>query len=184
VVNSLVLMEAVGVILVEGVHPAAVDEEALLKACEVARGRGSGPGGQHRNKVETKVVLVHRPTGVSGQASERRSAAENKRVALFRLRLALACEVRAPVKAGEVGSAMWRERTRGGKIACNPEHRDFPAMLAEALDVIEACGLDPKKAGVRLGVTPSQLIKLVKEWPPAFEAWNARRVERGMHRLG
>ena len=170
-------------ILVEGVHPASLDDEALLKACELSRGRASGPGGQHRNKVETKVVLVHVPTGVSGQASERRSASENRRVALFRLRLALACEVRAPVKAGEVGSAMWRERTGAGRIACNPEHRDFPAMLAEALDVIEACGLDAKKAGVRLGVTPSQLIKLVKEHPPSFEGWNVRRVEKGLHRL-
>jgi hypothetical protein len=183
VVNSPVLSEAVGVILVEGLHPASLDDDVLLKACELTKGRASGPGGQHRNKVETKVVLVHRPTGVSGQASERRSAAENKRVALFRLRLALACEVRAPVTAGEIGSAMWRERTRGGRIACNPEHRDFPAMLAEALDVIESCGLDPKKAGVRLGVSPSQRIRMVKECAPAFEAWNARRAEKGLHRL-
>lgn len=162
-------------------HPAALPEEELLAQCEFGKGRGSGPGGQNRNKVETKVILTHRPTGLIGQAGERRSAIENKRVALFRLRLLLATQIRIGVPAGDIRSELWRSRVRGGRIACNPAHHDYPAMLAEALDVIEASGLDPRKAAIRLECTPSQLIKLVKDHPPAMEWWNARRTERGMH---
>ncbi|MEO0965778.1 MAG: peptide chain release factor-like protein, partial [Planctomycetota bacterium] len=78
-------------------HPAAMTEEELIRGCEVFRGRRGGPGGQHRNKVETAVRLVHRATGLEGQASERRSQAENRRVALRRLRWRLAVEVREAV---------------------------------------------------------------------------------------
>ncbi len=164
-------------------HPAAIDEAELLKQCDVGKTRAGGPGGQHRNKVETKVILTHRPSGIAAHAGERRSAVENQRVALFRLRLLLAAGLRRPVPIGDARSPLWRTRCTGGRIACNPEHRDYPAMLAEALDMIEACALDPKKAALRLECTASQLIKLVKDCPPAFERWNRDRHSRGEHEL-
>ena len=52
--------------------------------------RGSGPGGQHRNRRETGVRLTHLPTGIVVLATERRSQAENRRIALERLELLLA----------------------------------------------------------------------------------------------
>lgn len=51
--------------------------------------RGSGPGGQHRNVTETGVRIRHLPTGIVVQASENRSQARNREVALERLRKAL-----------------------------------------------------------------------------------------------
>lgn len=57
-------------------HPAAIDPDELLRQCDEKRIRRGGPGGQHRNKVETAVVLHHRPTGMTAEASERRSLAE------------------------------------------------------------------------------------------------------------
>ena len=164
-------------------HPAALTDDDLLKECELARSRSGGPGGQHRNKVETKVTITHRPTGIEAHAGERRSVQDNKRVALFRLRLALALLVREPVPIGEARSSLWRSRCRDGRIVCSPEHRDYPAMLAEALDMIETCSLDPGTAALRLECTPSQLVKLVKDHPPALEHWNRSRADRGQRRL-
>lgn len=71
------------------------DDEALLAECDVEARRASGPGGQHRNKTETAVRLLHRPTGIVVQASERRSRTQNIGVALERLR-ALLAERNAP----------------------------------------------------------------------------------------
>ncbi len=48
--------------------------------------RGSGPGGQHRNVTESGVRIRHLPTGIVVQASERRSQAQNRELALERLR--------------------------------------------------------------------------------------------------
>lgn len=64
----------------------ALDDEALLKACEVEYFIASGPGGQHRNKTESGVRLTHPPTELSVSATERRSQVQNKGVALERLR--------------------------------------------------------------------------------------------------
>lgn len=164
-------------------HPAALEEAELLRQCEKERSRSGGPGGQHRNKVETMVSLTHTPTGVEAHAGERRSVRENMPVAVRRLRLALAVRVRCPVPLGEARSALWLSRTRGGRIVCSVEHRDYPAMLAEALDMVGACGLDAKKAALRLGVTPTQLVRFVGDHPPALEWWNAGRLAAGEHPL-
>ena len=46
-----------------------MDPEALAGQCLITRGRASGPGGQHRNKVETAISILHKQSGQVGQAS-------------------------------------------------------------------------------------------------------------------
>ncbi len=165
-------------------HPASLDESSLLVQCEIGRGRSRGPGGQNRNKVETKVTIRHLPTGLEAHASERRSQHENRAVAIFRLRLALAREVRTHVPIGEVRTELWRSRCGpDGHVACNPAHHDYPTLLAFALDVIAGAGWDVKKASLRLCCTMSQLMKLVKDDPHAWAKLNQERVARGMRTL-
>jgi protein subunit release factor B len=67
-----------------------LSDEALLAQCEVQAHRASGPGGQHRNKAETAVRLVHPPSGVSAEGKDERSRSQNLRIALARLREKLA----------------------------------------------------------------------------------------------
>lgn len=163
------------------VHPAALDAEELLAQCVMSRGKTSGPGGQHRNKVQTQVVLTHEATGVSAQAGERREPEVNKRVALRRLRLELAIRHRVAVPAGDIRSALWRDRCRFGKIGCGVRHADFPSILAEALDVTHACAYDIKSAALRLDVSMSQMVKLFAKHPAALSMVNKEREARGMH---
>ena len=68
----------------------ALPAPALLAECEETFFIASGPGGQHRNKTETGVRLVHPPTGVVVTATERRSQAQNRGEAVVRLRERLA----------------------------------------------------------------------------------------------
>lgn len=165
------------------VHPAALPVEKLLADCDMRRTRRSGPGGQHRNKVETAVVILHRPTQLSAEASERRSQAENRQEAVFRLRVRLAVEVRVAVPKPFRPGALWSSRCRQGKVAVNPRHEDFPAVLAEALDVVADCGYDVKAAAECLACTSSQLTKLLQLEPRAMAAVNAARDELGLHKL-
>jgi hypothetical protein len=163
-------------------HPAARGPEQLWAECEVRRLRRSGPGGQHRNKVETAISLRHLSTGVCAEASERRSQAQNRSVALFRLRVNLALEVRRPRGVDDAPSALWQSRCGGG-LKVSASHEDFPALLAEALDVLTALDLDPKRAAAALGCTPSQLIRLLKIEPRALLLVNQWRKERHLRAL-
>ena len=65
--------------------PYATDRETLERETEVEFVRASGPGGQHRNRRETGVRLVHGPSGVTVTATERRSQAQNLENAFERL---------------------------------------------------------------------------------------------------
>ena len=161
-------------------HPTLLTTDELLAECDARRLRRSGPGGQHRNKVETAVALVHRPTGVRAEANERRSQAQNRTVAVFRLRLKLALAVRAARDKHTAPSPLWRSRCHGGRIAVNPSHDDFPAMLAEALDVIAAVDADVKTAAETLGCSASQLVTLLRKEPRAMTLLNDWRRRRGL----
>ena len=165
------------------IHPAEVASEKLLAQCDVRFLRRSGPGGQHRNKVSTAVVLVHRPTGIKAEANERRSQAENRAAALFRLRINLALDVRVLRNAADLPGPLWQSRSGGGRIEVGPTHDHFPALLAEALDVVTAEDFDAKSAAARLGCSGSQLIKLLKKEPRALMQVNQQRRRQGLHPL-
>jgi len=162
-------------------HPASLPHEQLLSECTFRAMRRSGPGGQHRNKVETAVILEHRPTGLRAEANERRSQADNRKMALTRLRLNLALAVRtAP---GDAPSPLWRSRCVGRRVTIRPTHDAFPALLAEALDVLAFHQHDPKPAAAALDCSVSQLVKLLAKEPRALAQVNRERAARGLHRL-
>ncbi len=165
------------------VHPACLPIDDLLSQCDVRHERRSGPGGQHRNKVSTAVVLTHRPTGVSAEANERRSQAENREQAVHRLRLRLAVEMRTSTGAARPPSPVWQRRAAGGRIAVNTAHDDFPALLAEALDAVTDAEYEMAVAAEWLGVTTSQLVKFIERESAAWQHVNQARRQRGLRPL-
>ena len=167
-------------------HPAQLSLDELLSECSTKQLRRGGPGGQHRNKVETAVSIEHLPTGLRSEASERRSQADNRRVAIQRLRLILAVEHRsqAPQESDAAApSSRWKDRAVNGRIQVSTEHDDFPAILAELLDHLAACGYDVPASSQYFGVSSSQLIGLLRSHPPALAAVNAARALMGNHKL-
>lgn len=163
-------------------HPAALTLEALARDCRVSTTRRSGPGGQHRNKVETAVVIEHLPTGISAEANERRSQDLNKQLAWFRLRLKLALAVRSEAPP-QSPSELWRSRAKGGKLLVSSEHADFPSLLAEALDQAAADQFELTKSAERLGVSTTQLVRFLAQEPAALLLVNNQRKQRNLQPL-
>lgn len=62
------------------------EEQKLLDECEVQTFKSSGKGGQHVQKTDSAVRLIHRPTGLRVTCQEERSQFLNKRICLEKLR--------------------------------------------------------------------------------------------------
>ncbi len=161
-------------------HPAELDDESLRALCEVRHVKRGGPGGQHRNKTQSGVVLRHRPSGILAEANERRDQAQNLAVALYRLRIELAISIRT---TRTVRTPRWEQRCRQGRLSISAAHADYPALLAEALDQLSAAGFELPQAAEHLACSPTQLLKLLARQPRALAWTNGQRRQRGLPAL-
>jgi len=176
--------EQIGHRIIEGDHPAMLDDETLLKDVIFDFGRSSGPGGQHRNRKATACTATHMPTDISGEASERRRQSENRKVSISRLRRALAIRLRRNISLEQfVSTPLWEERRSGNQLAINPKHRDYPCILAEALDIAFASEFDMRIAADTSQISSTQLLKIITHEPAAFVWLNEQRKERGLSAL-
>ncbi|HUP77260.1 MAG TPA: peptide chain release factor-like protein [Pirellula sp.] len=167
----------------------------MLAQCKLTFSRASGPGGQNRNKVETSVQIEYLPASIIAAASECRTQNDNRKVAVQRLRCKLAIELRttpvtetndsssgAPANE-QVGSKTWREYCRNGRVDIAESNSDWPTILAEIIGILSECDWSTGRAATILGTTSSQLVKLLKKAPPAFELLNRERKARGQRPL-
>ncbi len=144
-------------------------DAALLAQCRVDRLRGSGPGGQKRNKTESSVRLRHETTGLAAMSGESRSQPENKARALRRLRERFAFDLRQPVDlddfeppAGLVALAAQEPVRRSEKWLRSP---DYLRAVAELIDLYQAVGCDLADVARRLAASKSRLDRIVRADP-------------------
>ncbi len=132
-------------------------DEALLAECDVHTHRASGPGGQKRNKTESAVRLLHRPTGIRVVATESRSQHENKGRALRRLRQALALRVRHPAPETGVPGAVEACIGRAGRLEVGRRDGRYLPAASAVLDLLLALEGNLSATARRLGLTTGNL---------------------------
>jgi|LGVF01.2.fsa_nt_gb peptide chain release factor 1 len=59
--------------------------ESIMERFKITYKRGHGPGGQHKNKVESCVVVTDPETGMTETCQDTRSQAKNRSLAVERL---------------------------------------------------------------------------------------------------
>lgn len=147
-------------------------DEELSMACRLEFCRGSGNGGQKRNKTSSaaRVVLLDDEHFAAEDCSER-SQHRNRACALKKLRRLIAFEVRC------------LPALPPPRINCAVEHDEYPVNLAFLLDILEEEGYDHKRSALRCGVSTSAFIKLLKRDGELWEKVNTARELRGLYKL-
>jgi hypothetical protein len=154
-----------------------LDNDALLRQCRQGSYRSSGPGGQRRNKVATGVRLHHEPSGMSAQAAETRSHEENRIRALRRLREQIALGVRQPLDldAPSLPPEFVAQRGQKGSLSINQRNPTYPIVVATALDALAVAGGSYARAARPLGITTSQLLRLLRSDPAVWRVSESMR---------
>ena len=143
-------------------------DEALLRQCRVDVFRGTGHGGQKRNRTDSAVRLTHLATGAVAACDETRSQHQNRQLALRKLReqIALVCRCRPP--AAPPGS----ERP-GARSA------DYPAWVGAVLDALDAHDFRLAEAAEQLSTSTGRLVRDLAADPALWQAANAGRARCG-----
>lgn len=152
----------------------ALTDAELLAGCAIETFRSHGPGGQHANKTESAVRLTHRATNIIAQCQDNRQRTRNQSDALDRLRLRLALGIR-----GQAQRAWIEAHRRGRQLKLGANARDFHLVVAVVLDALtDHCGALAETA-TELGVSSSQLAKLLTADKEVHQAANHLRAGFG-----
>jgi peptide chain release factor 1 len=91
--------------------------------------RASGKGGQHLQKTDSALQLLHLPTGIRVRSEGERSQRQNRTVALLMVRdrlgkiqRDLAAEARAAARRGQIGSGMRGDKRRTVRVQDDTVH--------------------------------------------------------------
>jgi hypothetical protein len=145
----------------------ALSDPALLAQCETDRFRGSGAGGQKRNKTSSSVRVRHGATGLSGVSGDSRSQPENRAIALRRLRERFAFDLREPVTlegyvAPPALALFAGPLVKSERFQRSPE---YLAAVGHLLDLHAALACSLADAAHRLGLTTGALSRWVDADP-------------------
>ena len=151
----------------------ALEDAALLQHCEYESYRTTGPGGQHRNKVETAVRLkLKNFPQIAASATERRSQFENKVSAIKRLRIQIAIDMR------EKELSEWTESWN-----ITEKNAQYPFFLATILDALSFYEYEIAKTAAYFHLSTGRFVRFLSADQTLWEITNQERKKRQMRIL-
>ena len=145
-----------------------LSEDELWRQCRHETCRGSGPGGQKRNKTESAVRVIHLPSGIAAEDDVSRSQHQNRLHALRKLRLEIALRVRRDGPPAVTGPAP------------GPQAEAFARWVAAALDALAANGFRISDAADRLGLSTARFSKDLAKHSAVWQVVNKERERLGL----
>ncbi len=159
--------------------------ELLMRQCRVDAFRGSGPGGQHRNKTSSAIRVTHTVTGISATGTELRSQMQNRNHALARLRRKLAIELRLAVDLQSFARPQWLAEIPGtADLSIRPGNDRFDEVLAIVLDVTDGARASVSEAARTLEVNTAALVAFLAADAGVWQKLASMRKAAGLRPLG
>lgn len=150
----------------------ALSDEELLKLCRVDLCRGTGPGGQKRNKTSTAVRITHLESGLSAMDDATRSQHVNRAHALAKLRVELAVALPPDQEFAQPNIPL-EPVPRNGR----PE---YPLWLSELFSTLARHGYQPAETATQYGCSPSHLIRVIAKDDTAWQRLAQARQRQGL----
>jgi hypothetical protein len=148
-----------------------ISDEKLLRDCRLEVFRGSGPGGQKRNKTSSAVRLVHVPSGISATASDSRSQAQNRAAALKRLRHQMALQIRRPFEEGIIN------------LDVSMRSDEYLPIMARVLDALGETGWSISESAKKFGMGTAHLSAFLRRDEKLWAEVNQQRKKAGLKGL-
>ncbi len=153
----------------------ALTDDELQAICRVDTFRAQGPGGQHTNRTDSAVRITHVASGEVAQCQDHRERARNLKSALQRLRLRLALTQRG------VSQIVWLQPYhRGTRLHLGANAAGYPLVVAVVMDTLELAQGSLRDAAETLGVSSSQMTKLLTDDKEVHAAANSLRTRFGL----
>ena len=147
-----------------------MDDSELLKNCKIDVYKGSGKGGQKKNKTSNAIRLTFAHLVTSSESS--RSKGDNINEAIKKMRLEIALDV--------LGNVQLESRSNGFPseiqnylhkplLRINHKNPHFPIFVAAFIDCYISCSGKWDQVGKKMGTTPSQLRKFAAKYGKIIE---------------
>jgi len=141
-----------------------LDDQALQARCDIQATKGSGPGGQHRNKTSTGVRVALPVFNLEIRCCEDRSAHVNRLLALRRLRLAMALSVRLPAPKAQIVPFP------GSQGHVQSSNEAFPFWIADVMDRLQAYNGELRPVAELYGLSTTALGHILSQEKAILQA--------------
>jgi hypothetical protein len=149
-----------------------MDNAALAAVCQFEFFKGSGPGGQKRNKTSSAVRVKLAEFDISTSDCTERSQHRNRDNALNKLKIAIALQFRE--EPPEIAPESWD---------CSIHSPHFPLFAAQMLDLLSSCEFNHQAAAEKWGKSQTSFLKKLFRVPEIWQFVQRERELNGLPKL-